>query len=51
MTKMNRHPLEAKDFAAGRLARASGIACHYNPFDVYAEPQRYFAWKEGWRNA
>jgi hypothetical protein len=48
MTVMQRHPLEASDMAAGRAARAAGIACHYNPFDVYAEPQRYCAWKEGW---
>jgi hypothetical protein len=46
---MTRHPLEASDMAAGRAARAAGIACHYNPFDFYAEPQRYCAWKEGWR--
>ena len=49
MTVMQRHPLEASDMAAGRAARAAGIACHYNPFDFYAEPQRYCAWKEGWR--
>ena len=49
MTVMQRHPLEASDMASGRAARAAGIACHYNPFDFYAEPQRYCAWKEGWR--
>jgi hypothetical protein len=49
MTVMQRHPLEASDMAAGRAARAAGIACHYNPFDFYAEPQRYCAWIEGWR--